>query len=245
MPAHLPDSGELHEGRRPSHAIPLTPEGILLIDKPAGRSSFSLIPSLRKHLNVQKIGHAGTLDPFATGLLVFLIGRSYTKLADTFLADDKEYLATLHLGQSRDTYDCDGIITSTSEKVPTEGELVSVIELFQGEQLQIPPMFSAKKVAGQRLYKAARQGQVIERKAVPIRMQIELMSYSYPRLALQITCSKGTYIRSLAHDLGKALGTGAYVSHLRRIRSGRFHIDAAVSFESFLHLSSNACAFRK
>ena len=207
-------------------------DGILLIDKPSGRTSFSIVPVLRKRLGIQKIGHAGTLDPFATGLLVFLIGRNYTRLATTFLADDKEYLATVFLGVERDTYDRDGVVTSVSDSVPALDEVENAIDAFQGEQEQIPPMYSAKKVDGKRLYLSAREGLVVERQPSLVHLRIELRRYMYPEIHLRIVCSKGTYIRSLAHDLGRVLGCGAHVSHLRRLRSGIFCVDNALPFDA-------------
>jgi tRNA pseudouridine55 synthase len=207
-----------------AHPNPLN-EGILLINKPRGKTSFSLVATLRRLLDVQKIGHAGTLDPFATGVMVLLVGRQYTQLSDQFLMHDKEYIAQLHLGIVTDTYDCEGKILQESTLIPSLQEIETVVEGFQGEILQVPPMFSAKKKEGKKLYELARQGKTIEREAVPVCLQIEIQHYLYPYLELKVACSKGTYIRSLGHDIGAALGCGAYVSQLERVRSGSFHIE--------------------
>lgn len=199
-------------------------EGILIVNKPRGKTSFSLVHDLRKSLGVKKIGHAGTLDPFATGVMVMLIGRNYTRLSDQFLASDKEYIAKLLLGAETDTYDCDGQIVNTSSVVPTLEDIRRHLATFQGEIEQIPPMFSAKKIQGKKLYELARKGHVVERQAVKITLETELIAYCYPTLELRIKCSKGTYIRSVAHDLGLLLGCGAHLSGLIRTRSGIFHL---------------------
>ena len=182
------------------------PHGILLIDKPKGRTSFSLIPFLRKLSGLQTIGHAGTLDPFATGVMVMLLGKPFTKLSDQFLTNDKEYLAQVRLGIATDTFDCDGKETSTSEKIPTREEIETCLKKYQGTIFQTPPMFSAKKVKGKKLYELARKGIEIEREPIQITLTTRLLDYHYPYLDLSITCSKGTYIRSLADDIGKDLG---------------------------------------
>lgn len=198
--------------------------GILLIDKPPGKTAFSLVASLRRHLKIKKIGHAGTLDPFATGVMVMLIGKAYTRLSDSFLGQDKVYTAEVRLGITTDTFDCDGKIQKESSLIPTQEEVVQQVEKFQGEIEQIPPMFSAKKVQGKKLYELARQGKSVERKPVTLKVQTEILQYEYPFLHLKISCSKGTYIRSLAHDLGELLGCGAHLTALRRLRSGPFQI---------------------
>lgn len=200
-------------------------EGMLLINKPEGRTSFSLIRSLRKLLGVKKIGHAGTLDPFATGVMVILVGRNYTRLSDRLLLQDKEYLATLSFGVTTDTYDCDGKVMARSKKVPDLAAIEEAVGRFQGEIEQIPPMFSAKKVQGKKLYELARKGESIERVAAKVHVETTLLSYSYPTLDLRITCSKGTYIRSIAHEMGQMLGCGAHLSQLNRVRSGPFCLE--------------------
>jgi len=214
-------------------------EGILLVDKPPGKTSFHLVHTLRRITGVQKIGHAGTLDPFATGVMVMLIGRSMTKLADSFLTDDKQYLATFTLGYESDTYDLDGTLTPISSIEPSRQEICDVLASFQGEIQQIPPMYCAKKVKGKKLYELARQGITIERAPCLVTVDIKLVEYNYPHLTLNITCSKGTYIRSLAHDIGKKLQTGSYVEKLVRLRSGDFFLADCLDFHTLCLEGSN------
>lgn len=216
-------------------------EGILPINKPIGKTSFSLVSSLRKLTNVKTIGHAGTLDPFASGVMILLIGKPYTKLSSSFLNQDKQYLATLHLGISTDTYDLDGQITAQSPLIPTKSQLEKALLEFQGTIQQIPPMFSAKKVQGKKLYDLARKGITVPRAPITITTKIELISYSYPYIQLKVDCSKGTYIRSLAHDIGTLLGSGAHLSQLNRTKSGSFQLldccDGERLFETGYHWS--------
>lgn len=202
--------------------------GILLVNKEAGSTSFRLVTFLRRLTGVEKIGHAGTLDPFATGLMVLLIGKEYTRKSELFLFSDKEYLATMQLGIVTETYDLEGGIVDRSKKVPSFKEVELAIASFQGKILQTPPMYSAKKVGGKKLYDLARKGIVIERAAVEVDVCIELISYSYPLLRMRVKCSKGTYIRSLAHDIGQFLGCGAHLFELCRTRSGFFSLDEAI-----------------
>jgi tRNA pseudouridine55 synthase len=199
--------------------------GVLLVDKPKGKTSFHLVARLRRLTGVKTIGHAGTLDPFATGVMVLLIGKPFTRLSDKLLTADKEYVAELHLGITTDSFDCDGEIQAQSDKIPTLEEIEACLKSFQGEVDQTPPMFSAKKVNGKKLYELARQGKTIERKSVKVTLETTLISYQYPRLTLNVKCSKGTYIRSIAYDLGLMLGCGAHLSNLRRLRSGSFKIE--------------------
>lgn len=206
-------------------------EGILLLDKACGKTSFSLIKTLRKRLKIQKIGHAGTLDPFASGVMVLLVGRPYTRMSGQFLNEDKEYIAQIHLGLSTETFDPEGSVTAYSEKVPSMQEIQDAVEKFQGKIMQVPPMYSAKKINGQPLYKLARQGKVVPRKSVEIELNIKILAFEYPYLNLQIACSKGTYIRSLANDLGATLGCGGHLKQLQRIRSGKFTINDCLSSE--------------
>ncbi len=206
-------------------------EGILLLDKPAGKSSFFLVSVLRRITKIKKIGHAGTLDPFATGVMVMLIGKNYTRLQQNFLNSDKEYIATLTLGQATNTSDTEGVITHTSDIKPTLEQIQTLLTKFQGEMMQTPPMFSAKKVKGKKLYELARQGISIEREAKRIHVVTTFLSYDYPHLKLQFACSKGTYIRQLADDIGKELGCYAHLNALVRIRSGSFHLENCLSFQ--------------
>lgn len=199
-------------------------EGILLVDKPKGKTSFSLITALRKILSVQKIGHAGTLDPMASGVMILLIGKKFTSLSDQFLGLNKEYIAEITLGSSTDTYDAEGIVNAESTILPTLEEVQEALRCFQGKIEQIPPMFSAKKVNGKKLYELARQGKEIERKSVAIEVYSELISFEYPKVILSLHCSKGTYVRSIAHDLGRMLGSLGHLSGLVRSKSGPFSI---------------------
>lgn len=199
-------------------------EGILLVNKERGCTSFSLVSLLRRMTSLSKIGHAGTLDPFAQGLMVMLIGRTATTQSDRWLHCDKEYQATLRLGTATDSYDLDGMTTHSSLVVPSMDGVHAAMALFQGGYAQMPPMFSAKKVAGKKLYQLARRGITIDRERRLVSLTIQLLSYQYPYLELHITCSKGTYIRSLAHDLGEKLGTFAHLSQLIRLRSGPFSL---------------------
>ncbi|WP_348664163.1 tRNA pseudouridine(55) synthase TruB [Chlamydia vaughanii] len=203
-------------------------EGILLIDKPEGRTSFSLIRALTKLIGVKKIGHAGTLDPFATGVMVMLVGRKFTRLSDVLLFEDKEYAGVAHFGTTTDSYDCNGKIVGRSKKIPTYEEILEAAQYFQGEIQQIPPMFSAKKINGKKLYEYARKGLSIERRHSTVQVSLQITKYEYPLLHFSVHCSKGTYIRSIAHELGNMLGCGAYLEELRRLRSGSFSIDQCI-----------------
>jgi tRNA pseudouridine55 synthase len=222
-----------------------TCEGILPIIKPEGKTSFYLVKVMRRVLGVKKVGHTGTLDPFASGVMVLVIGKKYTRQSDSLMADEKEYEATFHLGICTDTYDIEGKEISRSDKVPTLSEVKEALSKFQGSFEQIPPMFSAKKVGGKKLYEMARKGQVIERAASTVTAFVELISYDYPSLNVRIRCSKGTYIRTLGYDIGKCLGCGAFTKVLKRTRNGAFSIEdcykldmETVSYEQvlpFLH----------
>lgn len=205
--------------------------GILLLDKPPGKTSFHMVAILRRLLGVQKIGHSGTLDPFATGVMVMLIGRTFTRLSDQFLEADKEYIAQIRLGISTDTFDCDGCVTQESSLRPTLAQVETALAYFQGEIEQIPPMFSAKKQQGKKLYELARQGIVVERKPVKIKLTTCLISYDYPFINISVSCSKGTYIRSIAYDLGIMLGCGGHLTALQRTRSGCFHLKDCFKLE--------------
>jgi tRNA pseudouridine55 synthase len=199
--------------------------GILPVNKPIGKTSFALVAILRKATGIRKIGHAGTLDPFATGVMVMLIGKDFTRLSSQFLNEDKEYRATLHLGITTDTYDCDGVTVATSPVIPTRADIEEVLLGFQGTILQTPPMFSAKKVGGKKLYELARKGITIEREAVPVTIHSEIINYAYPYIEIHVKCTKGTYIRTLAHEIGIALNCGAHLSGLMRTRSGAYSLE--------------------
>ncbi|MDD4995028.1 MAG: tRNA pseudouridine(55) synthase TruB [Patescibacteria group bacterium] len=207
--------------------------GFILIDKPAGWTSHDVVAHLRRVTGERKIGHAGTLDPFATGLLILGIGRPATRQLGEFLKMDKKYEAIARLGARSDTHDKTGAITKKKiSKKPSLAAVKKALLKFRGEQEQIPPMFSAKKIHGQKLYNLARAGKEIAREPNKIIIhQIRLKKYAWPALAFSVSCSSGTYIRSLAHDLGTALGTGAYLTALRRTEIGRIPVLRAVNLE--------------
>ncbi|MDD5251722.1 MAG: tRNA pseudouridine(55) synthase TruB [Patescibacteria group bacterium] len=211
-------------------------EGFLLIDKPAGITSHDVVYRVRRATGVKRVGHAGTLDPFATGLLIVGVGRSATKRLGEFLGADKEYEATLRLGATSDTQDLTGVITPVMNPAPvgagqsrskatgswpSREEILAALKKFSGEIEQIPPMYSAKKIAGKKLYELARAGQVVERQPAKITIhEIELKSFTPPEAVIRVRCSSGTYVRTLAHDLGQTLGCGAYLTALRRTAIG-------------------------
>ena len=201
---------------------------IIPIWKPANCTSFDVVKNIRNQIRV-KVGHAGTLDPFATGVLVVLVGINYTKKSAFFMNTNKTYLATIYLGVKTDTYDLKGKILEKNTTIPTNEDISKTLNYFQGTIHQIPPMYSAKKVNGKKLYELARQGIEIERLAVEVSIQTILINYNYPFLEVEVSCSKGTYIRSLAHDLGLKLGCGAHLHALRRIKSGYFSINDCIS----------------
>ncbi len=204
-------------------------EGLLLVNKSPSFSSFYLVKLLRRLTKVQKIGHAGTLDPLAEGLMLLLIGKKATKKTLQFIHFDKDYEATIFLGKSTETYDNEGEITSTSSKIPSLEEIQAVLETsFQGEILQVPPMYSAKKVQGKKLYELARKKISLSLPPSTVKVKTTLVEYNYPYLKLFITCSKGTYIRSIAHDLGELLGSKGYLFHLIRTRIGPYVLENSV-----------------
>lgn len=206
--------------------------GILLIDKPEGWTSNDVVQKLRGMLRERRIGHSGTLDPMATGLLVVFVGRA-TRAVEFAEQHDKRYVAGLRLGQTTDTQDTTGNILESSDKLPSEEELKAALENFKGEISQIPPMYSAIKVNGQRLYEIARRGGEVERKARNITIHsLELMGRQDEDYLLDVRCSKGTYIRTLCHDLGNSLGCGGCMSSLRRVEAGRFSLENAVALET-------------
>lgn len=209
-------------------------DGIILIDKPADMTSFGVVARVRRVLTQQankkvKVGHTGTLDPFATGLMILVIGKE-CKNAGHYTKLDKVYEATIRLGQTSTTGDPEGDITDISDKVPSLDDIHKVLESFRGDITQRPPIYSAIKIDGQRAYKLARDGQEVE---IPLRQvtvhSLEVVDYTYPELKIRTHVSSGTYIRSLAEDIGKALGTGAYCTELRRTSISEWTIDQAQS----------------
>lgn len=218
---------------KPSPLLDTAPSGVLLIDKGLDMTSHDAVAIARRSLGIKKIGHCGTLDPQATGLLILVINKA-TKLQDLLMCEDKEYVGTLTLGVTTTTQDREGEIVETKEVPPfTDTQLKDAFESFLGNFDQIPPMASAIKKNGVPLYKLARKGQEIERDARPVRVD----SYTIDRVALPevdftIRCSKGFYVRAYAADLGEKLGCGGYLSALRRTRSGYFTLDRAVTIET-------------
>lgn len=204
------------------------PDGILIIDKPAGWTSMDVCAKLRGILREKRIGHAGTLDPMATGVLPVFVGRA-TKAVQFAENGRKEYHAVLKLGTVTDTQDTTGTALETHPVTVGADEVRAALEHFTGELLQLPPMYSALKVNGQKLYDLARQGKTVERKPRAITVyELELLKQSAPdEFALRVVCSKGTYIRTLCHDLGEYLGCGGCMAALRRTRSGSFSVENA------------------
>jgi tRNA pseudouridine55 synthase len=209
--------------------------GILVIDKPAGPTSAAVVNRVKRAIGARKVGHTGTLDPMATGVLPLCIGRA-TRIARFLLADDKAYEGELVLGIETDTLDAEGAITAENPDAAaaiTEDRLRAALEAMRGESMQEPPMYSALRQNGRRLHELARAGEVVDRPSRPIRIDaIELVSFDRGRARFAVACSKGTYVRSLVADIGAALGCGAHLSALRRTRSGRFDLGQAVDLET-------------
>jgi tRNA pseudouridine55 synthase len=208
-------------------------DGIFNVDKPAGLTSFGVVAAVRRLSGEKRVGHAGTLDPDATGVLPVCLGKG-TRVVEYLSEAGKSYRATIRLGVTTDTYDASGTVTTTSDiSGITREQVETALDSFRGRIQQTPPMFSALKSAGRPLYALAREGKTIERpsRAVTIH-RLELTGWAPPELTLDIDCSKGTYVRSLAHDLGQALGCGAHLAGLVRTRVGPFSIDDSVTVET-------------
>ena len=206
-------------------------DGALLLDKPVGVSSNFVLQRIKKILGAKKAGHAGTLDPLASGLLIALFGEA-TKFAGLLLESDKEYRATLKLGETTATGDAEGEILKSSPVRVSAADVRAVLARFRGEIEQVPPMHSALKHEGMPLYKLARKGQSVERKPRRVRiLDVELLDFRSPLAEIRVRCSKGTYVRTLAEDIGAALGTGAHLAALRRTASGRFRVADAVALD--------------
>ncbi len=219
-------------------------DGVLLINKPKGPTSFDVVARIRRMTDAKKVGHAGTLDPLASGLLIVLVGPATKKQAE-FMGLDKEYLAEITFGRETETYDAEGKIIGenreASEKL-TGDKVTEALKLFEGEIAQTVPAYSAVKVKGKKLYNLSRQGHIgsiiLPHRIVTI-YKIDLLQFikstplDLPRAVIKVTCSKGTYIRSLASDLGKKLGCGAYLSELTRTRIGPYSLDSSLSIEEF------------
>jgi tRNA pseudouridine55 synthase len=210
----------------------MTVDGALLLDKPLGLSSNAALQKAKKFLGAAKAGHAGTLDPLASGLLLVLFGEA-TKFAGPLLDADKEYVATLQLGERTTTGDAEGEVVEKKAVKVGEKALAGALERFRGDTEQVPPMHSALKHKGTPLYRLARRGQEVARTPRSVRIsELEVVSFHETSLVLRVVCSKGTYIRVLAEDIGAALGCGAHLAGLRRTASGRFRIEHAVTLES-------------
>ena len=208
------------------------------MDKPSGPTSHDVVDAIRRHFGIKKVGHCGTLDPNATGLLIIVLGRG-TKLSERLMGDDKVYEGTIKFGESTDSYDSDGELTGSLPVPPfTVDELNQEAATFIGDIMQTPPMVSAIKKNGVPLYKLARNGIEVEREARLIHVyNFRFTEYNEPLGKFKVACTKGTYIRSLAHDLGQKLGCGAHLSTLRRSASGKFDAADALTLDAILQLS--------
>jgi len=204
-------------------------DGALLVDKPLGVTSNFVLQKVKKLLKAEKAGHAGTLDPLASGLLIVLFGEA-TKFAGLLLESEKEYEATLKLGETTSTGDAEGKVLEQKAVSVTEADVREVLKRFLGEIDQVPPMHSALKRDGVPLYKLARKGEKVDRQPRRVRiLELECIDLKIPLVELRVRCSKGTYVRTLGEDIGAALGTGAHLAGLRRTGSGRFRIEDAVA----------------
>jgi tRNA pseudouridine55 synthase len=213
-------------------------EGVLLVDKPQGLTSHDVVYRLRRKLSMKKIGHAGTLDPMATGLLVMLIGKA-TRISQYLMSVDKAYEGEATLGVVTDSQDAEGeVLTTLPVPELTEAQVREAMKGFLGDQYQTPPMHSAIKIDGVPLYKMARKGEEVEREPRFIRvMSFELLSFVPPKITFRLLCTKGTYVRTIAHDLGQKLGCGAHLSALRRTGSGKFDIAQCLTLEAIETMS--------
>ena len=213
-------------------------EGILLVDKPRDHTSHDVVARLRGKLKMKRIGHAGTLDPMATGLLIILVGKA-TRVSQYLISLDKEYEGTIELGKVTDTQDADGEVMETRPVPPlTEIEIKVAIAGFLGDQYQMPPMYSAIKIKGVPLYKSARKGEEIVREPRFIRvMNWELTRLALPQFDFKLRCTKGSYVRTLAHDLGQKLGCGAHLAALRRTATEKFNVADALTLDQIQALA--------
>jgi tRNA pseudouridine55 synthase len=217
----------------------MTVDGALLLDKPLGLSSNAALQKAKRLLGAAKAGHAGTLDPLASGLLLVLFGEA-TKFAGPLLDADKEYVATVKLGERTSTGDAEGAVLQSREVSFSDADLKAVLARFRGEIEQVPPMHSALKHKGTPLYRLARKGEEVARAARRVRIgELELVRFEGDALVLRVRCSKGTYIRVLAEDIGEALGCGAHLSGLRRTASGPFRVEQAATLESLADVEAS------
>lgn len=213
--------------------------GIMLIDKPCDWTSHDVVGKLRGILHERRIGHSGTLDPMATGLLVVFVGRA-TRAVEFAEADSKEYIAGLRLGISTDTQDITGNTLKSSNSLPSKAELEQALSAFKGEISQIPPMYSAIKVGGRKLYELARRGESVERKPRRVTIdKLDIIGENESDYVLDVVCSKGTYIRTLCNDIGDTLGCGGCMSSLRRVKAGAFSIEKAHTIDEIQAAADN------
>jgi len=213
-------------------------DGAILIDKPAGPTSHDVVDAIRRQFNIKKVGHCGTLDPNATGLLLIVLGRG-TKLSEKLMSDDKIYEGTMKFGETTDSYDADGELVASLPVPPlTLEQLNEAAAEFIGDIMQTPPMVSAVKKGGVPLYKLARKGVEVEREPRLIHIyNFRFSTYAEPSGQFQLACTKGTYVRSVAHELGQKLGCGAHLANLRRVSSGKFDVAQALEFEEVIKLT--------
>jgi tRNA pseudouridine55 synthase len=214
-------------------------DGAILIDKPAGPTSHDVVDAIRRKFGIKKVGHCGTLDPNATGLLIIVLGRG-TKLSEKLMGDDKVYEGTVKFGEATDSYDADGEITGSSPVPPLNlGQLNEAAATYIGDLMQTPPMVSAIKKAGVPLYKLARKGIEVEREPRLVHIyNFRFNDYQEPLGRFTIACTKGTYVRSIAHELGRKLGCGAHLAALRRTASGKFDVADATLLAEVLKLTT-------
>ncbi len=213
-------------------------DGALLIDKPAGPTSHDIVDAIRREFGIKKVGHCGTLDPNATGLLIIVLGRG-TKLSERLMADDKVYEGSIKFGETTDSFDADGELVASLPVLPlTLEQLNAAAAEFKGDQMQVPPMVSAVKKGGVPLYKLARKGLEVARDPRLIHIyNFAFSSYEEPFGWFRMACTKGTYVRSIANDLGQKIGCGAHLATLRRVASGKFNVSQAILFEDALKLT--------
>ena len=214
-------------------------DGLLLVDKPSGPTSHDVVAQIRRRFRIPKVGHGGTLDPMATGLLVILLGKG-TKISERVMGHDKTYEATLRLGVETDSQDADGQIVAEKDPAGVSADQVRAqMRARLGDQLQTPPRVSAIKLNGVPLYKLARQGQTVERAPKLIHVyRFELLDFSPPDVRFVVECTKGTYVRTLAHDIGQALGVGAHLVQLRRTKIGQLDVAQAAALDGLLASAS-------
>jgi tRNA pseudouridine55 synthase len=205
-------------------------EGVILVNKPKGLTSYDVVDFVRRRLKIKRVGHAGTLDPLAEGLLIILVGRKYTKLFSKFVNFDKEYIGVLKLGETTTTGDSQGeVIKKADYSHVDEEKIKEAFSSFRGEISQIPPMVSALRIGGKRLYRLARKGIVVERKPRKIKIySLKILNIDLPLVEFYIHCSKGTYVRKLAEDIGEYLGCGAHIVSIKRTKVGSFKLEEAI-----------------